>query len=221
MKFSGKESRSPSTENTFLTQMLQSSSSTGVVAPSNGSSLSIASLLRKGDLSPSPSSHRTVTNTLTNILPALLNGTLSSSQTHLTLDPTLNGLTLTSPSTTNTTNTVIENKSSTSLPVSPTVSTNKSLPVDSVQQQKLSNSTISPPVSSGISSNPSHSLSAASSCPALNTSSSIVPSGSPSPVDSTMKIARSASVKSCASDSGVSSSSPLSDNNIVHVSSIL
>jgi hypothetical protein len=51
----------------------------------------------------------------------------------------------------------------------------------------------------------------------MTTTNTATSSTSPSPDDTVPKIVRSASVKSCASDSGVSSSSPLSDNNIVHV----
>jgi hypothetical protein len=87
-------------------------------------------------------------------------------------------------------------------------------------------STISPsesiPITQSFSSPTSYLLATASSCPSLMTTtataSAIISSTSPSPDDITPKIVRSASVKSCASDSGVSSSSPLSDNNIVHVS---
>jgi hypothetical protein len=89
-------------------------------------------------------------------------------------------------------------------------------------------STISPsestPISQSFSSPTSYLLATASSCPLLTTTtaaattSTIFSSTSPSPDDTAPKIVRSASVKSCASDSGVSSSSPLSDNNIVHVS---
>ncbi|CAF3823943.1 unnamed protein product [Rotaria magnacalcarata] len=74
----GKDNESSSTENAFLTQMLQASSNSAA-STSISSSLSIPSLLRKGDFSPITSSHRTASSsTLTNILPALLNGTLQS-----------------------------------------------------------------------------------------------------------------------------------------------
>jgi hypothetical protein len=87
-------------------------------------------------------------------------------------------------------------------------------------------STISPtestPVTQSFPSPTSYLLATAASCPSLTTTaattSTILSSTSPSPDEITPKIVRSASVKSCASDSGVSSSSPLSDNNIVHVS---
>jgi hypothetical protein len=83
----------------------------------------------------------------------------------------------------------------------------------------------STPITQSFPSPTSYLLATASSCPSLTTTiatatttSTIISSTSPSPDDTAPKIVRSASVKSCASDSGVSSSSPLSDNNIVHVS---
>jgi hypothetical protein len=88
-------------------------------------------------------------------------------------------------------------------------------------------STVSPSESTSVTQSfpslTSYLLATASSCPSLTTAtatttSTIISSTSPSPDDTAPKIVRSASVKSCASDSGVSSSSPLSDNNIVHVS---
>jgi hypothetical protein len=77
-------------------------------------------------------------------------------------------------------------------------------------------STQTTPVPQSIATSTSYLLAAALSCPSLTTS-TITSSTSPPPDDTAPKIVRSASVKSCASDSGVSSSSPLSDNNIVHV----
>jgi hypothetical protein len=80
----------------------------------------------------------------------------------------------------------------------------------------------STPITHSFPSSTSYLLATALSCPSLpttiTTTSTVISSTSPSPDDTTPKIVRSASVKSCASDSGVSSSSPLSDNNIVHVS---
>ncbi|CAF5117814.1 unnamed protein product, partial [Rotaria magnacalcarata] len=132
-----------------------------------------------------------------------------------------------------------------SLPVSPIASIhNNNNPSESSNDHTVVTATCSPPrcrsypmtvltkrtspsTSSNVQSTPaasivqsvatstSYLLATASSCPSLTNP--IVSSVSPSPDDTTPKIVRSASVKSCASDSGVSSSSPLSDNNIVHV----
>jgi hypothetical protein len=85
-------------------------------------------------------------------------------------------------------------------------------------------STQTTPVAQSIATSTSYLLATALSCPSLTTSTTtntITSSTSPSPDDTVPKIVRSASVKSCASDSGVSSSSPLSDNNIVHVNILL
>ncbi|CAF2006572.1 unnamed protein product [Rotaria magnacalcarata] len=243
----GKDNESSSTENAFLTQMLQASSNSAA-STSISSSLSIPSLLRKGDFSPITSSHRTASSsTLTNILPALLNGTLQSPRA---LSPpssgaTANAANLNSPTSTNTTDTLVDIKASTSLPVSPIASIhNNNNPSESSNDHTVVTATCSPPrcrsypmtvltkrtspsTSSNVQSTPaasivqsvatstSYLLATASSCPSLTNP--IVSSVSPSPDDTTPKIVRSASVKSCASDSGVSSSSPLSDNNIVHV----
>ncbi|CAF3147662.1 unnamed protein product [Rotaria sp. Silwood2] len=254
----GKDNISSSTENAFLTQMLQSSS-ISATSSSVSSSLSIPSLLRKGNLSSSSpsssssssSSHRTVTGTLTNILPALLNGTLQSPRAMSPCSTSTNIAALNSPTSTSTTDTLVDIKCSTSLPVSPithtfnnnppdspnnysNISTNYSPPrcrsypmTDLTKRSSPSISTMSPSESIHINqsfpSPTSSLLGPASSCPLLTnmntttTTSTIIASTSPSPDDTTPKIVRSASVKSCASDSGVSSSSPLSDNNIVHV----
>ncbi|CAF1215041.1 unnamed protein product [Rotaria sordida] len=247
----GKDNISSSTENAFLTQMLQSSS-ISATSSSVSSSLNIPSLLRKGNLSSSPSSHRTATSTLTNILPALLNGTLQSPRTFSPYNTSTNIVTLNSPTSTNTTDTLVDIKCSTSLPVSPITHTfNNNNPPDTsnhsvnispscspprcrsypmtalTKRSSPSRSTISPsesmPLTQSFPSSTSL-LAPASSCPLLTTmntttttTTAIISSTSPSPDDTTPKIVRSASVKSCASDSGVSSSSPLSDNNIVHV----
>ena len=235
----GKDSVSSSTENAFLTQMLQSSSNS-----TTSSSLSVPSLLRKGDFaspSPSSSSHRTVTSTLTNILPALLNGTLQSPRA-----ASPNPANLNSPTSTNTTDTLVDIKCSTSLPVSPAANIHNDNPLESLNNHvviptssspprcrsnpmaalskrtsPIITSTVSPtqatPIVQSIATSTSYLLATAS-CPSLTTSNNTSNSStSPSPDDTTPKIVRSASVKSCASDSGVSSSSPLSDNNIVHV----
>lgn len=238
----GKETVSSSTENAFLTQMLQSSSN----STTSTSSLNIPSFLHKGDYSPS-TTHRSVSSTLTNILPALLNGTLPSPRaitpTNLS---TTNHINLTSPTSTDT---LVNIKCSTSLPVSPATKIHDDNPID------CSNNTIAAPTSSSsspprcrsypmadldkrtsssstssvsptqnthqaqsIATSTAYLLATASSCPSLITSTiNSNHSTSPSPDDNAPKIVRSASVKSCASDSGVSSSSPLSDNNIVHV----
>ncbi|CAF1068149.1 unnamed protein product [Adineta ricciae] len=231
----GKDNVSSSTENAFLTQMLQSSSTS-----TTSSSLSVPSVLRKGDFASS-SSHRTPTSTLTNILPALLNGTLQSPRAISPPGTRTNIPNLTSPTSTNTTDTLVDTKCSTSLPVSPAANTNhnhisnfsnnhaavptscspprcRSYPMPSLNQRN------SPPVllpsiasnTQSIATSTSYLLAAAASCPSLPTS-TFTSSNSPPLDDITPKIVRSASVKSCASDSGVSSSSPLSDNNIVHV----
>ncbi|CAF1526621.1 unnamed protein product [Rotaria sp. Silwood1] len=253
----GKDNISSSTENAFLTQMLQSSS-ISATSSSVSPSLSIPSLLRKGNLSSSSSSsssHRTVTSTLTNILPALLNGTLQSPRAISPSGMSPNIATLNSPTSTNTTDTLVDIKCSTSLPVSPMTHTfnnnnssdspnnNVNIPTscspprcrsypmtDLTKRSSPSISTISPseskPISQSFPSPTSSLLAPAASCPLLTTmntmtttatTSTIISSTSPSPDETTPKIVRSASVKSCASDSGVSSSSPLSDNNIVHV----
>ncbi|UJR30701.1 hypothetical protein I4U23_018221 [Adineta vaga] len=242
-----KDDMNSSVENAFLTQMLQSSSSS-VTSSSLGSSLSITSLLRKGNYSSPSSSHRTATSTLTNILPALLNGTLQSPRTVSPIGTITNVISMNSPTSTNTTDTLVDMKSSTSLPVSPAthlfnnnqpnstqndVSTPansspprcRSYPMAALTKRASSpTSTISPsettPVTQSFPSPTSYLLATASSCPSFTTTTTnnmITSSTSPSPDDTTPKIVRSASVKSCASDSGVSSSSPLSDNNIVHV----
>lgn len=231
----GKDDTHSSTENAFLTQMLQTPSN----STTTSSALNIPSLLRKGDFS-SAASHRTVTSTLSNILPALLNGTLPSSSSTSNNLPNLH-----SPTSTNTTDTLVDMKCSTSLPVSPIAN----LPLESPGHHVVIPKSYSPPrcrsypmpalskrtspLTSILSSaqNPppppvqvnvtstSHSLATALSCPSLTTSTmnAMISSTSPSPDEIAPKIVRSASVKSCASDSGVSSSSPLSDNNIVHV----
>ncbi|CAF1105876.1 unnamed protein product [Rotaria sordida] len=239
----GKDNVNSSTENAFLTQMLQSSSNS-TTPTSISSSLSIPTLLRKGDFS---SSHRTVTSTLTNILPALLNGTLQSPRAISPSGTTTNIANLNSPTSTNTTDTLVDIKCSTSLPVSPAaniynnnllessndniiVPTNYSPPrcrsyPMTVLSKRTSPSTSNVPstqatsVVQSIATSTSYLLATASSCPSLtnSTMATINSSTSPSPDDTVPKIVRSASVKSCASDSGVSSSSPLSDNNIVHV----
>ncbi|CAF3523910.1 unnamed protein product [Adineta steineri] len=239
----GKESISSSTENAFLTQMLQSSSTS-----TTSSSLSIPSLLRKGDFSSSSSSHRTASSTLTNILPALLNGTLQSpraiSPSSVTTTTT-NNANLNSPTSTNTTDTLVDIKCSTSLPVSPAANTHNNNNNNNLSESSYKDvivpkncspprcrsypmathstrtspptSTIpSTPIVQSIATSTSYLLAAALSCPSLTTS-TITSSTSPPLDDTAPKIVRSASVKSCASDSGVSSSSPLSDNNIVHV----
>ncbi len=244
--YKGKESVSSSTENAFLTQMLQSSS-TSATSTSISSSLNIPSFLRKGDFSSSSSSsssssHRTATSTLTNILPALLNGTLQSPRAISPSGTLINLANLNSPTSTNTTDTLVDIKCSTSLPVSPAanihnnnlseslhnnvvvVPTNcspprcRSYPMATLSKRASPpTSTIpSTPVPQSIATSTSYLLAAALSCPSLTTS-TITSSTSPPPDDTAPKIVRSASVKSCASDSGVSSSSPLSDNNIVHV----
>ena len=250
-----KEDLSSSTENAFLTQMLQSASPS-MISSSVSSSLSIPSLLRKGNLSLSPSpssSHRTATSTLTNILPALLNGTMQSPRAISPSSTLSNVVTLNSPTSTSTTDTLVDIKCSTSLPVSPaphTFNTNQS---GSVQADSTNQSNSSPPRCRSYpmaaltkrSSPPTSAISPTDTTPntqsfpspttyllATTTSHSLltntatttsmnIPATSPSPDETTPKIVRSASVKSCASDSGVSSSSPLSDNNIVHVSTSL
>lgn len=237
--------------------MLQSSTVSGT-SSNVSSSLSTPSFLRKGNissLSPS-SSHRTATSTLTNILPALLNGTLQSPRAVSPSGITTNIANINSPTSTNTTDTLVDMKYSTSLPVSPaTHAFNNNLPDSSERDVGIltgyspprcrsypmtdmnkrtsspSVSTISPseksmPLNESESSPTSTTLVPSSSCPLLatlntttiTTTSTMNSSTSPSPDDTAPKIVRSASVKSCASDSGVSSSSPLSDNNIVHVS---
>ncbi|CAF0846577.1 unnamed protein product [Rotaria sp. Silwood1] len=252
----GKDNVSSSTENAFLTQMLQSSSNS-TTPTSISSSLSIPTLLRKGDFSSSTSSHRTVTSTLTNILPALLNGTLQSPRAISPSGTSTNVANLNSPTSTNTTDTLVDIKCSTSLPVSPAAnihnnnnnnhhnlseSSNDNIVVPTtcspprcrsypmtVLSKRTSPSTSNVPstqatsVVQSIATSTSYLLATASSCPSLTnsmmttTTNTINSSTSPSPDDTAPKIVRSASVKSCASDSGVSSSSPLSDNNIVHV----
>jgi hypothetical protein len=243
--FLGKDNVSSSTENAFLTQMLQSSSNS--TTSSSSSSLSIPSLLRKGDFASS-SSHRTVSSNLTNILPALLNGTLQSPRAISPSGTLTNLANLNSPTSTNTTDTLVDMKCSTSLPVSPVANIHNDNSLESSNNHVVistscspprcrSNpmaalskrtspptSTISPPqatpVVQSIATSTSYLLATALSCPSLTTSTTnntLTSSTSPSPDDTTPKIVRSASVKSCASDSGVSSSSPLSDNNIVHV----
>ena len=230
----GKDDTHLSTQNAFLTQMLQTPSN----STTTSSALNIPSLLRRGDFT-SAASHRTVTSTLSNILPALLNGTLSSpsgTSTHIA--------NLYSPTSTNTTDTLVDMKCSTSLPVSPianigdhlrlktTANPPKSfspprcrsypMPALSKRASPLTSILLSAqnpaPVQVNVTST-SHSLATALSCPSLTTSTNnpVISSTSPSPDEIAPKIVRSASVKSCASDSGVSSSSPLSDNNIVHV----
>lgn len=247
-----KEDLSSSTENAFLTQMLQSASPS-MMSSSVASSLSIPSLLRKGNLSLSPSpssSHRTATSTLTNILPALLNGTMQSPRAVSPPSTLSNVVALNSPTSTSTTDTLVDIKCSTSLPVSPAPHTFNTNPSDSVQPDSTDQSSSSPPrcrsypmaaltkrsspPTSAISptdtmpttqsfpSPTSYLLATATSHSALtNPTSMNIPATSPSPDETAPKIVRSASVKSCASDSGVSSSSPLSDNNIVHVSTDL
>ncbi|UJR15892.1 hypothetical protein I4U23_002817 [Adineta vaga] len=238
----GKDNISSSAENAFLTQMLQSSSTS---TTSSSSSLSIPSLLRKGDFasSSSSSSHRTPTSTLTNILPALLNGTLQSPRAISPSGTSINVTSLTSPTSTNTTDTLVDTKHSTSLPASPAatntnhnetkesskthmaVSTSCSPPRCRSYPMATVNQRYSPPISfaltapitQSIATSTSYLLAATTtSCPSLTTS-NLTSSHSPPLDDTAPKIVRSASVKSCASDSGVSSSSPLSDNNIVHV----
>ncbi|CAF3630942.1 unnamed protein product [Rotaria socialis] len=246
----GKDNESSSTENAFLTQMLQASSNSAA-STSISSSLSIPSLLRKGEFSPIASSHRTASSsTLTNILPALLNGTLQSPRA---LSPpsgaTTNVANLNSPTSTNTTDTLVDIKASASLPVSPIANihnnnnNNNNNLSESSNDHTVVTATCSPPrcrsypmtvltkrtspsasnvqttpatsIVQSVATSTSYLLATASSCPSLTNP--ITSSASPSPDDTTPKIVRSASVKSCASDSGVSSSSPLSDNNIVHV----
>lgn len=240
--------------------MLQSSPNSTTSA-SISSSLNIPSLLRKGEFSSSStSSHRSVTSTLTNILPALLNGTLPSPRAISPSGASTNVPNLNSPTSTNTTDTIVDIKSSMSLPVSPiahilntttnnhnndnnnlsespndaaVVSTSSSPPRCRSYPMTVLNKRTSPSTSNATSTPTtsvvqsaatcsSYLLASASSCPSLTNSttiatSTIISSTSPSPDDTAPKIVRSASVKSCASDSGVSSSSPLSDNNIVHV----
>lgn len=238
----GKDSTNSSTENAFLTQMLQSStsssggsSSTNASSTSLTSSLDISSLLRKNScgstLSTVPSSHRTVNSTLSNILPALLNGTISSPRSS-------------SPKNKNSSETMLDVKPSSSLPVSPAVhlsDTNREskeeIPTSSSPPRCRSYpmtellKSSSPPssnipsnestmVTSSMNSPNSYLLATVASCPSLtmmhNNNNSNRPSSISPPLDEAApKIVRSASVKSCASDSGVSSSSPLSDNNIV------
>ncbi|CAF3520563.1 unnamed protein product [Rotaria socialis] len=245
----GKDNESSSTENAFLTQMLQASSNSAA-STSISSSLSIPSLLRKGEFSPIASSHRTASSsTLTNILPALLNGTLQSPRA---LSPPSGAATnvanLNSPTSTNTTDTLVDIKASASLPVSPIANihnnnNNNNNLSESSNDHTVVTATCSPPrcrsypmtvltkrtspsasnvqttpatsIVQSVATSTSYLLATASSCPSLTNP--ITSSASPSPDDTTPKIVRSASVKSCASDSGVSSSSPLSDNNIVHV----
>ncbi len=252
--FIGKDNVSSSTENAFLTQMLQSSSNSGT-SSSLSASLSIPSLLRKGDFASSPStstssSHRTATSTLTNILPALLNGTLQSPRSITPSGISTNIVNLNSPTSTNTTDTLVDIKCSTSLPVSPAANTHndnlsgssnnhivvptscspprcRSYPMAALSKRtspptSIVSSTQATPVAQSIATSTSYLLATALSCPSLTTSTmtttnTATSSTSPSPDDTVPKIVRSASVKSCASDSGVSSSSPLSDNNIVHV----
>jgi len=246
--FIGKDNVSSSTENAFLTQMLQSSSNSAT-SSSMPSSLSIPSLLRKGDFASS-SPHRTVTGTLTNILPALLNGTLQSPRAISPAGTLTNVANLNSPTSTNTTDTLVDIKCSTSLPVSPAANKHndnllessnnhvvvptscspprcRSYPMAALSKRtspltSIVSSTQATPVAQSIATSTSYLLATALSCPSLTTSTmmttnTITSSTSPSPDDTAPKIVRSASVKSCASDSGVSSSSPLSDNNIVHV----
>jgi len=233
--------------------MLQSSSNSGT-SSSLSASLSIPSLLRKGDFASSPStststsssSHRTATSTLTNILPALLNGTLQSPRSITPSGISTNVVNLNSPTSTNTTDTLVDIKCSTSLPVSPAANTHndnllgssnnhivvptscspprcRSYPMAALSKRtspptSIVSSTQATPVAQSIATSTSYLLATALSCPSLTTSTNTATSStSPSPDDTVPKIVRSASVKSCASDSGVSSSSPLSDNNIVHV----
>jgi hypothetical protein len=242
--FTGKDNVSSSTENAFLTQMLQSSSPSGTL-PSISSSMNIPSFLRKGDFSSS--SHRTVTSTLTNILPALLNGTLKSPRAISPSSTLINVANLNSPTSTNTTDTLVDIKCSTSLPVSPIANMHHNNLSDSSSNNVVDQTSCSPPrcrsyptavlskqalsptstvpstsIARPIATSTSCLLAAALSCPSLTTSTmstvnTMISSTSSSPDDTAPKIVRSASVKSCASDSGVSSSSPLSDNNIVHV----
>ena len=233
----GKDNSSSSTENAFLTQMLQSTSSS-MSSPANSSLLNMPSLLRKGEL-PVPSPHRTVTSTLTNILPALLNGTLQSPRAGSPLDvAAASTMNMSSPTSTNTTDTLVDIKCSTSLPVSPAADKQKHPPSDSSRDEVQAPTSCSPPRcrsypmaafnkrTSPLASTAvqpmamptSYLLATALSCPSLTTTNATHHSAtSPSPDETVPKIVRSASVKSCASDSGVSSSSPLSDNNIVHV----
>ena len=229
-----------STENAFLTQMLQTTSTSASTSATStvNSSLDIASLLKKNS-----SSHRTVTGTLTNILPALLNGTVNASPRSASpsASSTPHPLSIVSPTSTDT---LVDAKCSTSLPVSPVIqsstgeirstieatATSSSPPrCHSYPMSALSKRSPPPTVTSTVSpaevdedSPTSYLLATVSSCPSLVTgpSQAMFPSNSPSPDDHVPKIVRSASVKSCASDSGVSSSSPLSDNNIVHVSHV-
>ena len=255
----GKDNLNSSTENAFLTQMLQSStSSLGNSSASGPSSLDISSLLRKSHCLTAPSSaapppsHRSVTGTLTNILPALLNGTMPSPRGTSPIGVSMNIAALNSPTSTNTTDTLVETKCSASLPVSPAthkldanmshVAQDKSATPTSSSPPRCRSypmaaltkrstpptPTASPPQSTQtaplLASPTSYLLATASSCPSLMTAAtahSVFSSTSPTPDDTAPKIVRSASVKSCASDSGVSSSSPLSDNNIVHVSDLL
>jgi hypothetical protein len=231
--------------------MLQSSSNSAT-SPSISSSLSIPSLLRKGDFASSSTStspsHRTVSSTLTNILPALLNGTLQSPRAISPSGTSTNVVNLNSPTSTNTTDTLVDIKCSTSLPVSPAANTHndnltessnnhvvvptscspprcRSYPMAALSKRtspltsNVSSTQTTTPVVQSVATSTSYLLATASSCPSLTTSTTntITSSTSPSPDDTVPKIVRSASVKSCASDSGVSSSSPLSDNNIVHV----
>ncbi|CAF3825817.1 unnamed protein product [Rotaria magnacalcarata] len=169
----GKDNESSSTENAFLTQMLQASSNSAA-STSISSSLSIPSLLRKGDFSPITSSHRTASSsTLTNILPALLNGTLQSPRA---LSPpssgaTANAANLNSPTSTNTTDTLVDIKASTSLPVSPIASIhNNNNPSESSNDHTVVTATCSPPRCRPIPSNIRY----------PSSSSSTSPSGSPS-----------------------------------------
>ncbi|CAF1189659.1 unnamed protein product, partial [Adineta ricciae] len=244
-----KDDMNSSVENAFLTQMLQPSNSSATPS-SSSSSLSIASLLRKGNYSaPSSSSHRTASSTLTNILPALLNGTLQSPRPISPTSVTTNAISMNSPTSTNTTDTLVDMKSSTSLPVSPATHVFNNTRPDSSHNDVSNSGNSSPPrcrsypmaaltkrvasptstmspseptsVTQSFPSPTSYLLATASSCPSFATTTTnnmTIPSTSPSPDEMAPKIVRSASVKSCASDSGVSSSSPLSDNNIVHVS---
>ncbi|CAF2370987.1 unnamed protein product [Rotaria sp. Silwood2] len=247
----GKDDVTSSTENAFLTQMLQSSSNS-TTPTSISSSLSVPTLLRKGDFSSSTSSHRSVTSTLTNILPALLNGTLQSPRAISPSGTSTNVVNLNSPTSTNTTDTLVDIKCSTSLPVSPAANIHNNNLSESSNDNIVVPTNCSPPrcrsypmtvlskrsspstsnvqstqatsVVQSIATSTSYLLATAASCPSLTnstmattTTNTINSSTSPSPDDTIPKIVRSASVKSCASDSGVSSSSPLSDNNIVHV----
>ena len=226
-----------------------SSSSSDNASTSVRSSLDISSLLRKNNYplatSTVPSSHRTVTSTLSNILPALLNGTIKSPRSGSPSTGHVN-----SPKNFNMADNALEMKLSHSVPVSPAIHSSDANPSTSSMNTESSDTSSSPPrcrsypmaalvkrstppissinsanesittvMTQSIDSPTSYLLASASSCPALLATGGHATSSSTSPSleDAAPKIVRSASVKSCASDSGVSSSSPLSDNNIVHV----